>query len=271
MRHTLKAVFDHPSDAQHVVDELLASGYSPSDTALSSAPAEGLGASVKHTLARLFGPRQDKHRMADSGALMHGRHVVTLTADSEPDAERAVGIMQRFGPVGIEDLHDEPDPGSAGTGMRGAGTGAGGMRPVYPPGTEPGALQNRAREDSPYFGTQNAQSPPTGNTFEERMGADSQWGHPDEGARRARTPAPLADSDSGSRDDDMAAYRYGKEMRTSDKYRNRSWDEVEPSLKSGWEARDTRASTWDGSRLAVRRGWDSTSADIDDDSSSRPH
>jgi hypothetical protein len=61
----------------------------------------------------------------------------------------------------------------------------------------------------------------------------------------------------------MAAYRYGKEMRTADKYRNRSWDEVEPSLKGGWEARDTGASTWDESRAAVRRGWDSASADTD--------
>jgi len=248
MRHTLKAVFDHRSDAQHVLDELLASGYSRSDAALSSAPAEGLGASVKHTLARLFGHRQDKHTMAYADAPMHGRHVVTLTADSEPDAERAVGIMERFGPLGIEDLHDEPEPGNVGTGMRGAGTGAGRMSPVYPPGTEPGALQNRAREDRNYFGTQNAESPPTGNTFEERMGAGSQW-------------APLG---SRSRDDDKAAYRYGKEMHASDKYRKLSWDEVEPSLKSDWEARDTRASTWDGSRLAVRRGWDSTSPDIDD-------
>jgi hypothetical protein len=138
------------------------------------------------------------------------------------------------------------------------------MNRVYRPGTEPGALQNRAREDSRYFGTQNAESPPTGNTFEETMGADSQWGQPDDSAPRARTPAPFADADSGSRDDDMAAYRYGKEMRTGDKYRNRTWDQVEPSLKSGWEARDTRASPWDGCKAAVRRGWDSTSPDIDD-------
>jgi hypothetical protein len=252
MRHTLKAVFDQRSDAQHVLDELLASGYLRSDTTLSSAPpaehAEGLGASVRHAFERLFGPWQHKH----ADALMHGRHVVTLTAGSEPDAERAVGIMQRFGPIGIEDLPDDVDQGSVGTGMRGAGTAAGGTRRVYPPGTEPGALQNRGHDDRHYFGTQNAESPPTGNTFEETMGADSsQWGQPDLGAPRAR------------RDDEMAAYRYGKEMRTADKYGNRSWDEVEPSLKIGWEARDTGASTWDESRAAVRRGWDSTSADPD--------
>jgi hypothetical protein len=270
MRHTLKAVFDQRSDAQHVLDELLASGYASADAALSSAPeggehAEGLGASVRHTLEKLFGPWQHKHAMADSDALMHGRHVVTLTADSEPAAERAVGIMKRFGPLGIEDLHDE----ESGTGTR--GTAAGGPRPVYPPGTEPGALQNRSPEDSHYFGTQYAESPPTGNTYEETMGEDSQWRRPDEGPRRARAPSPLADADSGSRDNDMAAYRYGKEMHASDKYRNRSWDEAESSLKSGWEARATAAATWDGARAAVRSGWDGAAPDIDDAGNYRAH
>jgi hypothetical protein len=281
MRHTVKAVFDHRSDAQHVLDELLASGYVRADTTLSSAPpagqadtapeaasgehTEGLGTSVRHTLARLFSPRQHKQTMADSDADMHGRHVVTLTTDSEPDTERAVSIMKRFSPAGIEDLPEELGQGTVVTGPGGAGTGAGGRSRVYPPGTEPGALQKRAHEDRHYFGTQNAESPPTGNTFEETMGAEPLWRGPDAVAPRARAPAPLADSDSGSPDADMAAYRYGKEMRASEKYRNRSWDEVEASLKGGWEARDTRASAWDESKAAIRSGWDSTSPDIVDE------
>jgi hypothetical protein len=77
MRHTLKTIFEHRSDAQHVLDEARASGYD------------------------------------------------------------------------IEDHEDEPVYGSVGTG---------GMRPVYPPGTQPGALQDRAHEDSRYFRTQRADS-----------------------------------------------------------------------------------------------------------------
>lgn len=279
MRHTLKAVFAHRSDAQHVLDELLASGYSPADTALSNelpttqdddAGLDGedakAGGPVKRLAARLFHTGQREHSVAYSDAFLRGHHVVTLTADSEPDIARAVAIIERFGPLGIETHDDDWDHGSVG-----AGRGAGRMARAYPPGTEPGALQSRAHEDSRYFGTQRADAPPTGNTFQEIMGADSQWVHPDDGRLYVHTPPTFADSHGAVHGDDMAAYRYGKEMRTSDKYRNRSWDEVEPSLKNGWEAGANGAATWDESRNAVRRGWNSTSPDIDDDSYYRTH
>jgi hypothetical protein len=144
MRHTLKAVFAHRSDARHVLNELLVSGYSRADIT----------------------------------------------------------------PVGIEDHGDESDHGS--------------------------------------------------------VDADAERLH-------ALTPATISDSNSAVHDDDMAAYRYGKEMRISDMYRNRSWNEVEPSLKNGWEARSSGALTWDDTRITVRRGWDSTSPDIDDDNYYRTH
>lgn len=118
MRHTLKAVFAHRSDAQHVLDELLASGYSPADTALSNelpttqddAGLDGedakAGGPVKRLAARLFHTGQREHSAAYSDAFLRGRHVVTLTADSEPDIARAVAIIERFGPLGIE-THDD--------------------------------------------------------------------------------------------------------------------------------------------------------------------
>ncbi|MGJ7914486.1 hypothetical protein ACI48D_03265 [Massilia sp. LXY-6] len=268
MRHTLKAVFAHRSDAQHVLDELLACGYSRADTALSD--AEGLGASVRHNLARLFTSLQHKHAMANAAAFMQGRHVVTVTADSEPDAERAIGIIQRFRPVGIEDVPGEWEQSTAGMSMRNAWTDAVGPGSVYPPGTGPGALQYRAHEDSHYFGTQNAGAPPTGNTFEEPMETFSPWPRVDEEPPFGHMPFPLADADRDS-GGDMAAYGFGKAMRTSDKYRNRSWDEVEPDLESGWKMREPGAPDWDEARAAVRRGWDSTSPDIDEDSYYRTH
>jgi hypothetical protein len=188
MRHTLKAVFNRRSDAQHVLDELLACGYSRTDTEISN--AEGLAASVRHRLARLVASRLHKHSTEDAGASMSGRHVVTLTADSEPDAERAMHIIQRFHPVGIEDLPGEWDHDSAGR-----------MPSACPPGTEPGALLYRSRENSPYFGTQNANSPPIGNTFEEPMGDGGRWGRADDSASRARKAAPPTDADKDSPDD----------------------------------------------------------------------
>lgn len=72
-------------------------------------------------------------------------------------------------------------------------------------------------------------------------------------------------------EDFMDAYRYGSEMRTKDKYRYCSWDEVEPFLKNDWQARATDTATWDGSRNAIRRGWSSTSPEIEDDRYFRAH
>jgi hypothetical protein len=188
MRHTLKAVFNRRSNAEHVLEELLACGYSRTDTEISH--AEGLAASVRHRLARLVAARLHKQTTEDAGGSMAGCHVVTLTADSEPDAERAVHIIQRFHPVGIEDLPSEWDHDTAGT-----------MRSDFPPGTEPGALLYRSRGNSPYFGTQNADSPPVGNTFEEPTGDVGRWGPPEEGTPRARRAAPPPDADTDSLDD----------------------------------------------------------------------
>lgn len=284
MRHTLKAVFAHQSDAQHVLDELLASGYPHANTTLSSELPAGqtdrsvlegenatVSGSVKRFAARLFGSGQHKRRSAYSDAFTRGHHVVTVTAGSEPDVTRAVSIIDRFHPIGIEDHNEEWDHNSVSADMHDAGMDAPKTGSVYPPGTEPGALQDRAHEDSRYFGTQSADSPPTGNTFEETMGAGSQWAHPDDGRLHVPRPAPFPNSDNAVHDDYMTAYRYGKEMRTSDRYRNRSWDEAELGLSSGWETRAPDTPAWNESKPAIRRGWDEVTPEIDDDDYYRTH
>jgi uncharacterized protein (TIGR02271 family) len=62
----------------------------------------------------------------------------------------------------------------------------------------------------------------------------------------------------GSYETYQPAYSYGTEMRQSQMYRNRPWDEVEPDLRSGWEARNAgkTGSTWESMKAAVRHGWD---------------
>jgi hypothetical protein len=220
--------------------------------ALSRAPPT-LGTSVNRTFRRLFHlhPQATDH----FGRFIRWGHVVIYTTGSELEAKSALGIIERFGPVGIEDLHDELDHDSAPDAVSTGSPRNVTMSSIYPPGTAPGALQNRAHEDSHYFGTQNAESPPTGNTFQETMGAASQWDA----------------TGSESHDNDMEAYRYGNAMRTNDEYRYCSWDEVEPCLKQEWEARAPIAATWDESMCAIRRGWNSMSPDIADDRYFRAH
>ena len=52
------------------------------------------------------------------------------------------------------------------------------------------------------------------------------------------------------------AYRYGYD--SAGKYSGKTWDEVEPSLRTGWDSyehRGTAKSTWQEIKDAVRDGW----------------
>lgn len=128
MQHTLVAVFDNRSDAQNALDELLASGFTRENVNVSSADLsgttagtiagtttdtttrttheEGVGASIKHFFENLFGTDHDEHAIRYSNAVTAGQHVLTLTTDSEPEVERAADLIERFGPIDIDERHD---------------------------------------------------------------------------------------------------------------------------------------------------------------------
>jgi uncharacterized protein (TIGR02271 family) len=124
MQHTLVAVFDNRSDAQNAMDELLASGFTRDNVYVSSADLtgrdttltgttttgavheEGVGASIKHFFENLFGSDQDEHVTRYSTAVTGGQHVLTLTTTSEPEVERAADVIERFGPLDIDERHD---------------------------------------------------------------------------------------------------------------------------------------------------------------------
>jgi hypothetical protein len=54
---------------------------------------------------RVFGtPHQEPERVDEPGFLP-GRHVITVSAVVESDSRRAIGIIERFTPVYIEDRH----------------------------------------------------------------------------------------------------------------------------------------------------------------------
>jgi uncharacterized protein (TIGR02271 family) len=121
-------VFDNRSDAQNAMDELLASGFTrdnvyvssadltgqntsslsgtATDTTLGTTHEEGVGASIKHFFANLFGSDEDEHVTRYSTAVTGGQHVLTLTTTSEPEVERAADVIERFGPIDIDERHD---------------------------------------------------------------------------------------------------------------------------------------------------------------------
>jgi hypothetical protein len=249
MRHTLKADFDHRSDARQALDGLRAAGYTPGDIALSSA--------------------------AGFTRFMRRRHVITLEAGSEEEARCALGIIECHRPVGIEDRVDAPNPDSAvagppaagvpatavsdptasGAAAADAGPLAAARKPVYPPGTAPGALQFHHLYETRYFGTQDADAPPAGNTFQERMDAASSWIDPD----AATAPLPAAAGHwSAATDDATPPYMDGRESRHDHQYAGQNPLDVGavpgPGPAGGHAASTVAA--WSRVKAVVRHSWE---------------
>jgi uncharacterized protein (TIGR02271 family) len=204
MQHTLVAVFDNRSDAQNAMDELLASGFSRTDVNVSSADAtgqtdsltgsssgtatephdEGIGSSIKNFFSGLFGS-DDDHADRYAGAVTRGHHVLTLTTQSEPEVERAADVIERFGPVDIDERHDlAGSAGSMSPGMLAAGAASGSS-------LSGSSMQSGSTGSSSYgsgslsgetgernsFATQDLNDPvPKGQTYQEPMGSSMQAG-----------------------------------------------------------------------------------------------
>jgi uncharacterized protein (TIGR02271 family) len=150
MQHTLVAVFDNRSDAQSAMDELLASGFTRTNVNVSSADLagtttttgatlgttqeEGVGASIKHFFENLFGTDHDEHAIRYSNAVTGGQHVLTLTTDSEPEVERAADLIERFGPIDIDERHDLTGDAAA--------LGASAYQPSTSPSAPAGSMQS---------------------------------------------------------------------------------------------------------------------------------
>lgn len=139
MQHTLFAVFDNRTDAQSAMDELLLSGFSQQTVRLSEdttgiadnpvadrAEDESIGASIKHFFSDLFGSDDDVYSQKYSTAVSKGHYVVTVTAKDEPEVERAADIVERFGPVDIDEKAAEwgGAPAASAGAMRMGGAGA---------------------------------------------------------------------------------------------------------------------------------------------------
>lgn len=59
----------------------------------------------------------------------------------------------------------------------------------------------------------------------------------------------------GKYEDYASAYRYGASLANQQKYQGYRWEQVEPQLKSDWEATH-EGSSWERTKQAVRYGWE---------------
>jgi uncharacterized protein (TIGR02271 family) len=132
MQHTLIAVFDNHNDAVSAKNELLSSGFSSSDvrlshgdetlpggsmsdtggsaassTASSTDNEPGIGTSIKNFFSDIFGTDDSPHSTKYSAAVERGNHVLRVNTDSEPEVERAADIVERFGPIDIDEQSEK--------------------------------------------------------------------------------------------------------------------------------------------------------------------
>lgn len=71
-----------------------------------------------------------------------------------------------------------------------------------------------------------------------------------------RTHWQTAYGSSGEKYEDYAsAYRYGADLANQQKYHGYRWDELEPQVRSDWEASHA-GSPWERTKQAVRYGWE---------------
>lgn len=118
MQHALVAVFDNRNDAQQALDDLLASGFSRQEVRLSEGDAamdatpstaptrsddHSFTAGIKNFFADVFGTDRHEDARMYSDAVSRGNCVLTLNAVSEPEVERAADIVERYGPIDIDE------------------------------------------------------------------------------------------------------------------------------------------------------------------------
>lgn len=288
MQHTLIAVFDNRGDAQNAMNDLLLAGFARKEIRLSEGDPGGQSAtsaaaarddgdgsitsSIKHFFSDLFGTRGHAHAQKYSDAISRGHYVLTVNAADEPEVERAADIVERHGPVDIDERAAQwgggaapgRDPARAGAQQQSQGLSqqhsTQGMQ-----SSAQGSQQGSAMQDSQQRAEGEVQRggvrvySRTVAQVDEGIGlreelVNVEWRPEDDTYFRSHWDSNYAGSGT-SYDEYAPAYRYGASMAQSDQYRGRPWNDAETNLKSDWEARNP-GSAWEKFKAAIRHGWE---------------
>ncbi|OWW19581.1 YsnF/AvaK domain-containing protein [Noviherbaspirillum denitrificans] len=117
MENTVVGVYDSYAQAQNVLNELLACGFSRDEVQLSPegsgttattpmTESSSGGSGIGHFFRSLFGMEDEddrQHHDIYAEAMRRGSCVVTVDADSEQERERAIEVMNRFNPVDLDE------------------------------------------------------------------------------------------------------------------------------------------------------------------------
>jgi hypothetical protein len=291
MQRTIIAVFDNRGDAQSACDALEAAGFDRAQIRLSEgdptgrtssiggAAGTGTGAhagagildSIKNFFGNMFGTDDSEHVQKYSDAVTRGHHVLTMTADNEPDIERAADVVERWGPVDIDEKAAQWSGGALASEAMRAGAApqqrAASMSQQSAQGTQEasqGAMQGSSQQGSQQYapaadaGASIPAAQRPGVRVVEHLAEPPveavEAVEIDEIYFRKHYNGNYAGGGE-SYDDYAPAYKYGSEMANSETYRGRAWKDVEPQLRSDWEGRNP-GSAWEKIKSAVRHGWE---------------
>ncbi|MES2015507.1 MAG: hypothetical protein V4484_03345 [Pseudomonadota bacterium] len=258
MQHSLVAVFDNRGDAQKALEQLVAAGYTREQARLSEGDPTGdtslepvsadhtFMSGIRHFFTDIFGTERREDARIYADAVKGGHHVLTVSTDTLAEVERAADLVERFGPVDIDEHAQlsgaRPAPASS------ARQHAQPMSQQRDASTEVPITHVPARGNAP----QGARS---GMRIYQHMVEDVEWLAPaDEADFRTHWGSNYA-NEGGAYEDYAPAYTYGGSMARSDLYRGRQWDDVESHLRGDWEARHPH-SAWDKFKAAVKHGWE---------------
>ncbi len=283
MQHTLVAVFDNRADARKALEELVSAGYSRGQARLSEgdpagetslAPETGTASrsakddgsilsGIRHFFNDIFGTERREDARLYTDAVTRGHYVLTVTASSMDEVERAADLVERFGPIDIDEHAQQWSGGimpGQGQPRSGARQHAQPMSQQYAPGEQQGAdqgAQQRASQDV----QQRADNPPQAPRQDERGGMrfyqriiDTVDQDGDDIYFRGHWSSIYA-NEGGMYEDYLPAYTYGSTMARSEPYRGRAWDDVENNLRTDWEQRNP-GSAWERVKAAIRHGWE---------------
>lgn len=194
---------------------------------------------------------EDAHYYAE--AVRRGGALVTVRSD-DSRADEATRIMRTHGAVDIERRAEQ---------WREAGWSR------HDPSAEPYTVDQLEQERAAYRDTVDGQSAATmavrygtanqatASTTGSGIGSGSPRGW-DEHRDFFRMHHGETYGGATGFDEYEPAYRYGWDTGSSGRYRGRSWNEIEPELRSDWERRYPDGG-WERFKAAVRRGWERTS------------
>jgi hypothetical protein len=188
MQHTLVAVFDNRNDAKQAMDELLASNFTSTNVRLSKGdtadasevlgggtvqPAvhnddDSIASSIRNFFSDIFGTDDSVNAQRYETAVTRGHHVLTVGPVSEPEVERAADIVERFGPIDIDEENDGAEVGTVGADQI--------MRRDSPSiqAAQPLSFQNDDR--APFQQGNLNDAVPMGGTYQEPMGDNGNLG-----------------------------------------------------------------------------------------------